>query len=1200
MKKTVGYVGGPRKTPVRGKAPKLPTLISSSDKEVLAFLRACISPASFWPPEQIPPDSAWLEHAPFGFWLIGALHPQTFVELGTHRGFSYFAFCQAVQRLQLKTRCYAVDTWKGDEHAGFYGEEVFREVCNENDRRYSAFSNLIRSSFDDASRHFGDGSIDLLHIDGRHFFDDVKHDFETWRPKLSDRAVVLFHDTNVRERDFGVFRLWNELRQVYPHFQFLHGHGLGVLGIGKELPEQILALFAAHASGEASTYIERAYSRLGSTVTFQFRAEQLQLTIERQVAGINKALAERDAKATALDQALAERNKGLAALQQALSERDAQATALDQALAERNKELAALQQALTERDAQATALDQALAERNKELTERDTQATALKSTLSALYASTSWRSTAPLRFVKRLLGRFRYSAVGYPLTLGWQVLRTRSRAPLRDWRATRAIARSGLFDREWYTMANPDVAAFGIDPVCHYVAFGAREGRDPSPSFSTRNYLSRNPDVAAAGLNPLSHFIFHGASEGRVAHSSRKPCTPLQLMSGEGLLRAVPAPEAIALPIANSNPDVSVVILSYGQVDYTLRCLSSIAEHPSLSTVEIIVSDDCSGAPDLDKLRRVPNLTLLQTPQNLGFLKHANWAVAQTKGNYVLLLNNDIELKPGAIDALVETARTTPNVGLVGSKLLYPDGSLQEAGGIVWNDASAWNYGRLDDPNKPEYNYVRDVDYISGASILVPRAVWGQLGGFDEIFAPAYCEDTDLAFQLRQAGFRVIYQPASVVTHHEGVSHGADTSSGVKAFQVVNRARFQQKWLSVLEARHYRNGEHIMRARDGSNGRRTMLMIDHIVPEPDRDAGSRSMLELIKSLQLEDWIIKFWPDNLRYDPIYTTKLQQMGVETVYSPWVISFDEWLTRYCGEIDAVFLSRPTIALGYLDSLKRIVPKVPKIFYGHDLHSARMRMQFRVTNDSLLEKGANEIEAIERKVWRAVDVTLYPSREEADQVKQLDPSVDVRPLVPYCFDDLRSLRMPPASRSIIFVAGFAHAPNVDAAVWLVQEILPLVRRELPDAVLQIIGSNPTAVVQELATDFVEVTGYVTAERLEMFYSEARASVVPLRFGAGVKLKVVEAIHEGIPLVTTPVGVQGLEGLKSVVPVTDNAKAIAAAILQLLKDDARWIDQAQRQLDYAKKHFSRSASRAAISDAVRAAFAHAGKRNAEQSICVA
>jgi GT2 family glycosyltransferase/predicted O-methyltransferase YrrM len=233
--------------------------------------------------------SAWLDHGPFAFVLMRLARPRTFVELGTHNGYSYFAFCEAVKSLGLDTRCYAVDLWKGDEHAGFYGEQVFERVDHHNQANYAAFSRLVRASFDEAAQHFVDGSIDLLHLDGRHFYDDVAHDFATWRPKLSERAVVVFHDINVRERGFGVFRVWEELRTRFPSFEFVHGHGLGVLGTGSALPEDMAAFFAAARDPAVAQELRRRFSRLGAGI----KAEQL----SREQA---EAIHDRDAKIAAL------------------------------------------------------------------------------------------------------------------------------------------------------------------------------------------------------------------------------------------------------------------------------------------------------------------------------------------------------------------------------------------------------------------------------------------------------------------------------------------------------------------------------------------------------------------------------------------------------------------------------------------------------------------------------------------------------------------------------------------------------------------------------------------------------------------------------------------------------------------------------------------------------------------------------------
>jgi len=196
----------------------------------------------FWRAERLGTESAWWEHVPFGHWVVCATRPRVLVELGTHAGVSYAAFCQAIARSGLNTRCYAVDTWQGDPHAGLYGEEIFADFRSFHEERYSAFSTLLQTTFDEALAQFVSGTVDLLHVDGLHSYEAVRHDFESWKPKLSRQAIVLFHDTNERRDDFGVWRLWAELTEQYPHFEFLHGHGLGVLAVGENVAPPISEL----------------------------------------------------------------------------------------------------------------------------------------------------------------------------------------------------------------------------------------------------------------------------------------------------------------------------------------------------------------------------------------------------------------------------------------------------------------------------------------------------------------------------------------------------------------------------------------------------------------------------------------------------------------------------------------------------------------------------------------------------------------------------------------------------------------------------------------------------------------------------------------------------------------------------------------------------------------------------------------------
>lgn len=256
-------------------------LKQASEKQTNTELDFIFKRPIFWRPSYIA-QSAWLEHIPFAFWLIDTLQPRKIVELGTHYGSSYFSFCQAVTKLDLQTQCYAVDTWSGDEHAGQYGEEVYRQVSEYNQQHYSDFSTLVRSTFDQALEHFPQGSIDLLHIDGLHTLEAVRHDFESWLPKLSDRAVVIMHDTNVRKRGFGVFQLLDELKQQYPHFEFAHGHGLGVIGVGSEQSSEMMSLYGLSDNPSATRQVQEVFSRLGKACGYSWENSE----IKRQMVAL--------------------------------------------------------------------------------------------------------------------------------------------------------------------------------------------------------------------------------------------------------------------------------------------------------------------------------------------------------------------------------------------------------------------------------------------------------------------------------------------------------------------------------------------------------------------------------------------------------------------------------------------------------------------------------------------------------------------------------------------------------------------------------------------------------------------------------------------------------------------------------------------------------------------------------------------------
>jgi len=375
-------------------------------------------PICFEEPNRIT-SSAWIEHVPFAMFIIDLLQPKIFVELGTYLGVSYCAFCQAVKKLDLSTKCYAIDTWEGDQHGGFYGNYILDNLRSYHDPYYSGFSQLLQSTFDNAVEYFADSSIDLLHIDGLHTYDAVKHDFITWLPKLSSQAVVMFHDINVRENDFGVWQLWEELKEKYPFFEFFHGHGLGLIAVGSEYPASLDILVKTQKDQQR---IRGFFQYLGQIIHRKLEITNQKEEITQKIENLNNLIMKKDQSIIEKEQSITEITQTISEINQAIIEKNQSIDSLNCQIVENDQLIESLESQINEKDQLIESLESQIIEKDQSIDSLSNQVTEKEQFIETKNAQLA-DNAQMIETLSRELTEKHQEILFYALSRSWKITR---------------------------------------------------------------------------------------------------------------------------------------------------------------------------------------------------------------------------------------------------------------------------------------------------------------------------------------------------------------------------------------------------------------------------------------------------------------------------------------------------------------------------------------------------------------------------------------------------------------------------------------------------------------------------------------------------------------------------------------------------------------------------------------------------------
>jgi glycosyltransferase involved in cell wall biosynthesis len=760
------------------------------------------------------------------------------------------------------------------------------------------------------------------------------------------------------------------------------------------------------------------------------------------------------------------------------------------------------------------------------------------------------------------------------------------------------LSASGLFDAEFYLTRNSVAKRTEADPLLHYLVEGSITFQDPSPKFSTAAYVIQNPGLLISGEIPLLHFLsgsngddrlFLSIDDLRAGQSQRGLWMSRQnetlarfaetsFRARYGLTSGAPPKacyllDAIAalqpsLRIEEDQPDVSVVVLNNAEIPALLACLDSLARQRSRFSVEVILVEKNSSIPvALRPNGTIPWLHHRQIVEAPGSLKALRKAGALARGRYIAFLSSEVSAVEGWLDELVGSFRLFPKAGLVGSKHLSADGHLLGARGSYSADGGAVVYSQGVDAGEPVHNFARQVDWISHRSFAAPTELWNSLVGLAEEDGSNFLEDSELALRVRKLGYDIWLQPLSCVIAHYGAEDKSSVSSGfVAAPQDLNRVRPSKAHAPLSDGPTRK-----LRPFDARIPRRkTMLVVDAHTHTPDRDAASAiswKMLQAYRDLGFDQTFVAF--DDFRPRGSYTAAYQRIGVEVLYAPFFNTLEEVL-QSGRSYDYVWVSRYHVAQGVVESVRRLSPLSRIIFVPADLHYLRLQRQAYVTHDTTLLMRAARVQTDELLVFSQVDCSVpHSTIEKTVVLKELPRLNDNLVVFPWIAEPIQDSPAISSRKHVMFLGNYTHAPNEDAVAFFMTEIWPLLSLRLPlDAKFLVVGDAPTDSVKAFESERCVVTGQVS--NIEPCFEQARVFVAPLRFGAGIKGKLIESLSNGVPTVATTIATEGIglvDGEHCL--VADTPEAISQAILRLYAEPETWERLRLAGLRFVEENYS-------------------------------